>query len=404
MTRLLLVLSLGLVALACGTSRVEFLPEGEPDYSRALPPGVSALRKLGPDDPLPDLAKAWTQRDAGLLEAIDRSISWFGFPSSQKHFPFEDICTHEQARASLVAMKDLLARARSGPDFAKEVVRRFDIYQSVGWNGEGTVLYTGYYSPEFQASKTRSDLFKYPLYRRPADLVTDPATGEPKGRKRPDGSLEPYPTRREIEEKGLLAGTELVWLPDALSAYIIHVNGSARLKMPDGKYLFVGYAGKTDRPYVGLGGSLVEEGLVDKNRLGLPALKEAFRKHPDKVRELMYRNESYVFFQEYPGDNWPAGSLGFRVTPKASLATDKAIYPRAGVVLVDTKGVNLTGGKADFLRFMLDQDTGGAIRAPGRADIYMGVGRSAEVLAGGQYAEGFLYYFFLKPAEVPARP
>jgi membrane-bound lytic murein transglycosylase A len=113
---------------------------------------------------------------------------------------------------------------------------------------------------------------------------------------------------------------------------------------------------------------------------------------------MMNRNESYVFFMEYPGDKWPSGSLGVRVTPRASLATDKAIYPRGGVVLVDTKAVTLTRGKSDFLRFLLDQDTGGAIRAPGRADIFMGIGRDAEVLAGGQYAEGKLYYFFLKSA------
>ena len=93
-----------------------------------------------------------------------------------------------------------------------------------------------------------------------------------------------------------------------------------------------------------------------------------------------------------------AGRLaGVKVSPETTLATDKAIYPRGGVVMVDTQKVELTAGQRRFQRFMLDQDTGGAIKAPGRADIFMGIGSSAEILAGGQYAEGRLYYFFVKP-------
>ena len=123
-----------------------------------------------------------------------------------------------------------------------------------------------------------------------------------------------------------------------------------------------------------------------------------FVKPRDALGQLS--NESFVFFSGYDGANWPAGSLGVKVSPKASLATDKKIYPRGGIVLVSTRAVTLARGHEDFLRFMMDQDTGGAIRAPGRADIFMGIGRAAETLAGGQYAEGTLYYFFLKPEHV----
>jgi membrane-bound lytic murein transglycosylase A len=111
----------------------------------------------------------------------------------------------------------------------------------------------------------------------------------------------------------------------------------------------------------------------------------------------MYENENFVFFKEYDPGVWPAGSLGVRVTAEASLATDKAIYPRGGLVLVDTEAVSASRTRRPFLRFMLDQDTGGAIRAPGRADLFMGTGPEAEALAGEQQKEGRLYYFFLKP-------
>jgi membrane-bound lytic murein transglycosylase A len=164
--------------------------------------------------------------------------------------------------------------------------------------------------------------------------------------------------------------------------------------------MYVGYAGKTDRPYTGLGRSMVEEGLLDEDELSLDAIKQAYREHPEQVRKLIYRNQNYVFFTEYNGDNWPAGSLGVQVTRETTLATDKSVYPRGGLVLVDTKAVTFSRGHRRFFRLMLDQDTGGAIKAPGRADIFMGVGPSAEILAGGQYAEGTLYYLFLKPEYV----
>ena len=117
--------------------------------------------------------------------------------------------------------------------------------------------------------------------------------------------------------------------------------------------------------------------------------------------KLIHRNENYVFFQEYDGGNWPAGSLGVPVTPERSVATDKSIFSRSAVVAVDTDAVTLSSGSKPFVQFMVDQDTG-AINALGRADLFMGIGPTAEILAGGQYAEGRMYYFFLKPREVRA--
>jgi peptidoglycan lytic transglycosylase A len=372
-------------------------PEPKPDYSRPLGDGQSALVRVNQGDLIPSLGDAWLNRDEGLFESIDQSITWFDAPSSRQFFPFEDIVTHEQGRASLVAFRELLESARSPNEFRREVWRRFEMYRSVGWNGQGIVLFTGYCAPEFRASRTRAPGFEYPLYRRPADLATDPVTGEPLGRRMPGGGFAPYATREEIERQGLLSGTELVWLTDPLSAYIVHVNGSAKLTLTDGSVLYVGYNGKTDRPYSGLGAAAVEEGLIPPEKLGLPALREAWRREPARVEELMLRNESYVFFTGYDGAGWPAGSLGVRVTAMSSLATDKKIYPRGGVVFVATAVTGADGRHRDFLRFMLDQDTGGAIRAPGRADIFMGIGSEAETLAGRQYSEGALYYIFLKP-------
>jgi len=388
------------VALS-GCKQTQPTEETPPDYARQLGPGESALRKLGPNDPLPDLGAAFADRDPLALRAMDHSLRWYEAPSSRQFFPFETITTHDQAKASVVAFRELLVESRDRESFEGGVLRLFDIYQTVGYNGKGVVLFTGYYSPEFKASRYRAPGFEHPIFRRPADLVTDPITGEPQGRRMPDGSRQPYPTRAEIESSRLLEGQELAWLQSDLDVYILQVNGSGKLRLTDGSIIYVGYAGKTDRDYVGLGKSMVEEGLIDKNKLSLPAIREYYQKDPDRVRELMKRNESYVFFGEYDGSNWPAGSLGVQVTEGRTLATDKKIYPRGGVVMVDTRTADFSGaGRKNFKRFMLDQDTGGAIKAPGRADIYMGIGPAAELLAGRQYNEGTLYYFILKPEYV----
>lgn len=372
------------------------------DYSHMLGPGESALRLITDPARMPDIGAAYRSRPAAdLNEAIRQSQSWFAAPSSKQFFPFENIATHEQAAASVYAFQRLLDSASDEASFVESVKANFNVYESVGYNNEGIVLFTGYYSPIFNASKTRTDRFRYPLYKRPADLATDPKTGAPLGRKLPDGGVVPYYTRREIETSNMFRGNELVWVEDALSAYVIQVNGSAKLRMPDNSFMYIGYNGKTDRPYTGLGKMMLDEGVLKPDELGLPAIRRKFEQDPAKVTEMMYRNESYVFFTEYPSGKWPSGSLGVRVTEKTSLATDKKIFPRGGVVMVDTQAaVELSQGQKRFQSFMLDQDTGGAIKAPGRADIYLGVGSRAELLAGAQYAEGRLYYFILKPDNV----
>ncbi len=394
-------LSAVLALTSCTQEKIVEEPVADPgpDYSRQLPPGASALRLITDPSRLPDLAGAYRNRDVFLLESIDQSIKWFNAPSSRQFFPFEGI-THAQAKASVHRFGELLQSAASEQEFVAEIRNTFDIYESVGYNNEGVVLFTGYYAPIFRASRYRTSEFTHPLYKRPDDLVTDPVTGEPQGRRTSSGSIVPYATRRQIEESGMFEGRELVWVEDALSAFIIHVNGSAKLQMEDGTDMHIGYAGKTDHPFTGLGRTMLDEGILTPNELSLNAIRRVYSQQPDMVQEMMYRNNNYVFFTEYDGDAWPAGSLGVRVTTESSLATDKRIYPRGGVVLADTRAVTYTEQQRPFLRFMLDQDTGGAINAPGRADIFMGIGPGAEILAGGQYAEGRLYYLILKSEHV----
>ncbi|MDQ7779141.1 MAG: MltA domain-containing protein, partial [Planctomycetota bacterium] len=198
--------------------------------------------------------------------------------------------------------------------------------------------------------------------------------------------------------KNLLTGQELVYLKDRFDVHVVHVQGSARIKLPDGREMKIGYAGKTDRPYMSVGLALVRDGKIAKDGLSLQAMREYFKAHPADLDRYLYENQLYVFFKEQDGGPW--GSLNALVTPYRTIATDKTVFPRGCIAFVETKlpAAGPGGGvaQAAYYGFALDQDTGSAIRAAGRCDVYLGVGPDAEKLAGQTYAEGKLYYIFLK--------
>lgn len=383
-----------LFAVGCASS-----PEAvEPHYDRPLDHGEQALRKVDSGRVRALLVEAWDARETGLASSLEQSRSWYAKPSSRSKFPFVtqgDSITHERAQDSIAELQTILRECDSAEAFANRVVSDFDVYQTVGWDDDGTVLFTGYYAPIFAGSLVRTPEFAHPLHTRPDWLLTS-SEGVPFGMRTPDGRIVDCPTRAELESGGLLEGTELVWLPSRLDAYLCQVNGSARIELPDGTTIHVGYAGKTDRPYTGLGESMMREGLIPEEGLSLEAIQAYNRRDPDTVNRLIDRNESYVFFTRYDGGNWPAGSLGVPVTTRASIATDKSVYPPGAVALVNTRAIGPSGRTDRFVRLVCDQDTGGAIVAPGRCDLFMGIGPQAKVLAGSQYAEGTMYYLFRK--------
>jgi membrane-bound lytic murein transglycosylase A len=366
-----------------------------PDYARPLPPGAAALIEVGPGEHRPDFASQVYERDQ-ILPALDRSIAWMQRPSSQEHFPIEGV-THERALASLVRFREILVDTDDPILFARRVDAEFTLYKSAGWNGRGGgVLFTGYCTPILRGSLTAHGEYRHPLYSLPPDLVKG-ARGEILGRQTASG-VEPYPTRHAIEASALLEGRELelVWLADPIDAYIAHVNGSAFVELEpelgNAEMLRLGYAGKNGREYRSLGKALVESGHLGADEVSLASIRRWSRKNPGEVQAFLDRNESYVFFT--PIQDTPRGSLNLPVEPGRTLATDKTIFPRGAIVYVDTNYGERRG--AQMHRFMFDQDTGGAIRTAGRADMYLGIGPEAETLAGATKAEGQLYYLFLR--------
>ena len=159
--------------LMSGCAKVQ-IPEPPPpvvkDYARPLPAGMPALRKITDPARLPDFRAAFDADREGLLTALNLSIGWFAKPSSKKFFPVQDI-THERAAASLTAFREILTSAHSGDELQARILAGFDVYESVGCDDAGTVLFTGYYTPIFEASLTPTAEYRWPLYKTPPDLV-----------------------------------------------------------------------------------------------------------------------------------------------------------------------------------------------------------------------------------------
>ncbi|PKN51247.1 MAG: hypothetical protein CVU55_12480 [Deltaproteobacteria bacterium HGW-Deltaproteobacteria-13] len=359
--------------------------EPQKDYNRVLPPGELALRKITDPAQIPDYTKACSDLD-GLKEAIARSLNYMAKPSSQKYYPYGAI-THEQAVRSLRALEKLVDLKLSPGEMNKVLREKFDTYISVGCDDQGTVLFTGYYTPIFDGSPVRTDRYRYPLYKTPADLIKGP-DGTILGQKGSDGQIQPYPGRADIQKSNMLAGLELVWLGDPFEVYIVHVQGSAKIRMPGGQIEGIGYAAHNGSDYKSIRKKMIADGKFTEKNINMKAMIDYFKVHPDEVDMYVNENPRFVFFKPEKGE--PRGSLNESVTPFRTIATDKTIYPRAMFAFTAVDLDRPVG-------FSLDQDTGGAIRAAGRCDVYMGVGDHAGELAGKTYREGQLYYIFIKP-------
>lgn len=385
----------GLLLLAIGIAGCRTkLVETHVQYDRPLPPGQLALRKVTDANELPDFSQAWGTLGT-LRSAAENSLNYLSKASSQQFYPYGDI-NHDRVVKTLETFLTFVD-AGIRPSELNGVIRAyFDVYMSIGCDDEGTVLFTGYYTPIFEASFEPDERFKYPLYKMPQDLVKGP-DGQTLGQRGANGQITRYPDRVRLEQSGMLEGQELVWLADPFEVYIAHVQGSAKLRMPDGQIITVGYAANNGHDYASVAQALVSDDRISSERMSLAAMIDYFKRHPDQVEHYTQRNPRFVFFRI--AEETPHGSLNEPVTPMRTIATDKSIFPRASLAFVSTT-VPHAGRKGVVRRpyegFVLDQDTGGAIRAPGRCDIYMGEGEDAGYLAGRTYQEGRLYYLFLK--------
>ncbi len=270
-----------------------------------------------------------------------------------------------------------------------------------------TGLFTGYYEPLLHGARGRVGRYSVPLYARPDDLVMvnlglfrpDLAGRRIAGRV-VDGRLTPYETRREIDSGRLSGrGLELLWVDDPLDAFFLHIQGSGRVELADGRTVRVGYAGQNGQPYVAIGRVLVERGALRREEVSLQSIRAWLEAHPMETTEVLAANPSYVFFRLLDGDG-PIGALGVALTPGRSLAVDPSFVPLGAPVWLDTTDP-LDEGRP-LRRLMVAQDTGGAIRGAVRGDVFWGAGEEAEARAGRMRSQG-RYYLLLPRVAAEAR-
>ncbi|WP_442755474.1 murein transglycosylase A [Methylocystis sp. JAN1] len=257
---------------------------------------------------------------------------------------------------------------------------------------------TAYYEPEVEARLAPEPGFGTPALSRPPDLVTlndsplSAATGETltSARRLPDGALTSYPTRRAIEEEGAATGSvPIAYLSDPVELFLMQVQGSARLRLPDGKTAALTYDGRNGWPYTSIGRLMIERGLAPESEMSLEKLKATLRKMgvgPDQPgRRLMQENRSYVFFSLDDSDDrrlGPIGGEGVALTPLRSIAVDRSIWSYGLPFWIATRVPWVSEAETGFERLMIAQDTGSAIVGEARADLFFGAGARAGSLAG----------------------
>jgi len=251
---------------------------------------------------------------------------------------------------------------------------------------------TAYFEPEVEASRTRTDDFSYPLYRRPHDLVKlDPEkpyenlNPELEWARETDEGLVEFYDRGQIDNGALDGrGLELFWLRSVVEGFYIHIQGSARLLFEDGTSARVSYAGKTGHPYTSIGRLLVEREVFSLEDANMVNIRNWLEEDLERGMEVLHNNRSFIFFTELEGHNpdfGPIAAAGVQLTAGRSLAVDKAIHAYGTPVWISTDKP-LPGQSQPYRRLMIAQDTGSAIVGEQRGDIFIGSGREAGILAG----------------------
>ncbi|MDX1781232.1 MAG: murein transglycosylase A [Thalassovita sp.] len=231
-------------------------------------------------------------------------------------------------------------------------------------NGEQP-LFTGYFEPELDGSTVRSDRFRYPVYRMP---------GEARQTAR-------WMSRREIETSGVMEGRglEIAWVDDPVELFFLQVQGSGRIRLPNGHHIRIGYAGSNGHEYRSVGVELIRRGIYARHQVSAQVIKSWVRRNPDEGLELLRHNPSYVFFREIDlvsPESGPLGAMNRSVTAGRSIAVDPEFTPLGAPVWIEK------GGETPLHRLMMAQDTGSAIKGPQRADIFFGTGDAAGRAAG----------------------
>lgn len=346
-----------------------------------------------------DLELLFAELETGpLVQATNASLAYFRILPPEQRFTIcgATVSAAEQLEA-LELFRDIAGQAGNKSAFRRRIMENFSFCRE---RENGEMLVTGYYEPVFSGSLEKKAPYLYPIYGLPPDLVAGGEDGKTVGRLAA-GKFVPYWTRAEIEENNYLAGSELVFLANPLDAFLIQVQGSGQVRLPDGSVRLLRYGGNNGRPYRSIGKVLVEQGKLSGEDVDLPAIKAYLEGHPREMPEILRRNERFIFFrmmdEKTPAHAQPPGSMGQPLTPGHSIALDQNCYATGALALLVTEqpvfGVKGAVKKwRRISRFVFNQDSGSAIKGRGRIDLFLGSGLRAEKTAGIMKQPGTLYF------------
>ncbi|HSF12032.1 MAG TPA: murein transglycosylase A [Erythrobacter sp.] len=393
--RALLVLAMLLVTAGCG----RVIPQG------SAPPPVVSAPPVRPPVAAPAPAVVPAAANAALIGfAAGPAFAMLGVnaaDASSALASFRESCPRLLARedaSGLTIPSDWRAACDAARDLPADRARGFFAEQFVPVQiGDGRAFATGYFEPEIAGSRTRRPGYEVPVYALPSDLVRGwpddvPATERtgrpPLGRYDAQGRFVLYYERAEIEAGALDGKVPVIaWAADPVEFFFLQIQGSGRLRTPEGEVIRIGYAGQNGREYVGIGGVMRERGLLGegpgKYSGSMQGIMAYIRDNPADGRALMRLNKSWIFFSEVKGDG-PLGALGVPVRREASVAADPAFVPLGAPVWLDLDRPEANG-------MWIAQDTGGAIKGPNRFDTFWGAGEDARRIAGGMSGRGRAY-------------
>jgi membrane-bound lytic murein transglycosylase A len=345
----------------------------------------------------------------GLEHSVRQSIDYLQKFPPEKTFTFDrDQYSASHMIKSLQIFLDFIYTNPSDKNLKKFIKSNFKVYKSVGKGWRKAVLFTGYYEPFLQGSLQKTQEFRYPILARPEDLLSVDLSafskkyaGEKIVGRYTHQTMVPYYDRREIEQEGVLEGKTkvLAWVKDPVDLFFLQIQGSGRIFLNSGQSLNVHYHETNGQPYRSIGKLLIDQEKIPKSEMSMQKIREYLRDHPDEVNDILNYNPSYVFFKTE--EDGPLGYLEVKLTPGRSIAVDRRLFPLPALAFIKTQKPIIDGSGqitrwVDFSRFVVSQDTGGAIRGPGRSDLFWGNGMYAEIAAGHMQHKGNLYFLVLK--------
>ncbi len=406
-------------------------------FFRNYPGAFQSLNlRIVPQDEWPELvADPDDFKLQALRLALERNLVYLRKLPGERQIDYG--VTSVRADKVLDAQKKLLDFLKQNPalpELKQFLQNKFSLLESASksslpwFSDEQPVLFTGYYVPTLRGSLKPDARYRFPLYRKPDDLVTieikqfnlqrrvrklwpwleglpfGPQLSklhfpELHGRLSANGRVVPYYTRTEIDYEGKLEGRnlELLWVDDDIDRFFLQIQGSGRVRLANGKIVMVGYSAANGQPYRSVGAWLVRQGLMRRAEVSMPAIRAWLEAHPERREDVFKFNPSYVFFRKL---ETPAalGCYQVPITADHSIATDRKVFPGGALALVVTEkplfsaAGELTGWRP-YNHLVLNQDTGGAIKGPYRVDLYCGDDKKAELTAGVMQQRGRLFIF-----------